>query len=210
MRLLVLAVLLLASVSFGQGVSRSTLTLEDLAVLLGDAVAIDVPVPRQATVLRMSFGVGAERGEYSASLDHGGRREPPSEVRLLVQAPAWETEPEVTREVVRVHVMIPDGSSATMGPFDVPKPDPGPAWKHELVVESQPLRLDAWAPVYVRAWTLAVAGDEVVDLERAFVVQVWFGRGDPETVDPGPPLDAEALAQLGVIRFGLMLEPPTR
>lgn len=66
---------------------------------------------------------------------------------------------------------------------------------HELVVEDAKLELGAWAPVYIRAWTRSDAGFGAVDLEHAFVAQVWFGTGDPATVDPGPPLDAEKLAQ---------------
>lgn len=203
--LLLLAAVLFAPVAWAQGVSRSSPSLEDLAVLFGDVVTIDLEVPEGATLVRFSFGVGADRAELHLSLDHGGRREPPPELRLLVHVPALRGGYDVSGQAVNVHVLDPDGSTSSLGPFDVPREG---GRRHELVVERATLELGAWAPLYIRAWTPSETGNETVDLERAFVAQVWMGTGDAETVDPGPPLDVEALAQMGAVRNFLTLEPP--
>lgn len=204
MRPLLLAAALLFPTALAQGVTQPDPTLEDLAHLMGDVAVIEIELPPQARSVRVAYAMGADGG-YSEDLTplQGGNGARARTLRLLLLAPGRLPNPDCVGEPIDLQVQYPDESRSASG-FCVPLPDSSSRSKHELVLTGPMPELEAWTPVYLRAWTaieMGVPGSGVgFDPARTFTIQIWPSAEELENVGDEPPLDAAGLLRIPEIR----------
>ena len=214
MRPLFLAAAVLFSTALAQGVTQAEPTTEDLARILGDVTVLEVELPADARTVRIAYTIGVE-GEYvedRTRLKLNGETATRT-LRLLLLAPGRTPSPVCEGEPIDVQVHFRDESSSATG-FCVPIPEGNARSKHELVLTGPTPALDAWTPVYLRAWTAfemgAPGSRPGLDPARAFTIQIWPSTQDIEEVDTDPPLDATGLLQVPEILDSANGRGPTR
>lgn len=219
MRLILVLAAVLAPTAYTQGVTQADVTPDDLLTLYDNAVAIEIPIPANATAYSLTFGGTKPPVGMSTFLDRDA-----TTLRVIALLPdEGVVDPCAAEEAEATIVAIP--ISPRGAPFHnsmkvcVPHPPkPEITGRARLVLEGEAPTLGELRPIVFQAWLVRDGQNEhggiksAIDMSRAFTAYVNFTDSSSTAFPAYEHLDVDTLATWPDIaalieKFGISTDP---